>query len=132
MSTGAIDIIKRAARELNDRDKPCDLRYGTVISTSPLKVRITQELILPESVLIVPEHLTDHEIEITVRSDYGWNTQSESGGSGDAEFASHNHDITLSKRKMFIHGALKKDDKVALIRQSGGQYFFILDRIRGD
>ena len=132
MSTGAIDIIKRAARELNDRDKPCDLRYGTVISTSPLKVRITQELILPESVLIVPEHLTDHEIEITVRSDYDWNTQSESGGSGDAEFASHNHDITLSRRKMFIHGALKKDEKGALIRQSGGQYFFILDRIRGD
>lgn len=129
MSSGLIDIMKRSALDAVEAGKPCDLRYGTVISIAPLKVRVTNQFIIPKSMLIVPEYLTDYEIEVTVKPDYGWNTQNRSGGSGEAAFTSHNHDIYFERKKILIHGALKVGDKVVLLRQAGGQHFLILDRL---
>ena len=129
MATGLVDIMKRAALDAVDTSKPCDLRYGTVISEKPLKIRVTNQFIIPESLLIVPESLTDYEIEVTIAPEYGWTTQNKSGGSGEAAFANHNHDIYFNQKKIKIHGALKVGDKVALLRQAGGQHFFILDRL---
>ena len=128
MATGLIDIMKRAAVDAEENNKPCDLRYGTVTSASPLKIQVTNQFILPKSVLIVPEHLTDYEVEITT-SGYGWKTENKSGGSGESSFASHNHNINESKRIVKVHGALKVGDKVVLLRQRGGQFYFILDRL---
>ena len=128
MATGLIDIMKRAATEAVENGKPCDLRYGMVISESPLKIQITPQFILPESVLIVPQHLTDYEIEITTTG-YGWITEHKSGGAGESAFSSHNHDIKQEKRKLKVHGELKSGDKVVLIRQHGGQYYFVADRL---
>lgn len=115
MATGLIDIMKRAAMEANDTQQPCDLRFGTVTSVAPLKIRITNQFILPESVLVVPEHLTDRKVTVTLDS---WGT---SGGD-------HSHTVT-GKRTMTIHNALKIGDKVALLRKTGGQSYFILDRV---
>lgn len=129
MSSGLIDIMKRSALDAVEAGKPCDLRYGTVISVDPLKVRVTNQFIIPKSMLIVPEYLTDYEIEVTVKPEYNWNTQNKSGGSNDAAFASHNHDIYFERKKITIHGALKVEDKVVLLRQAGGQHFLILDRL---
>ena len=129
MATGLVDIMKRAAIDAVDTSKPCDLRYGTVISEKPLKVSITNQFIIPESILIVPEYLTDYEIEVTISPDYDWNTKTRSGGSGEPAFESHDHDIYFNRKKIKIHGALKVGDKVVLIRQAGGQHFFILDRL---
>ena len=106
-----------------ENSKPCDLRYGTVISASPLKIRVTDQFILPESALIVPEHLTDYEIETTILQDYEWSTQTAS---------SHTHNIKHTRKKIKIHGALKEGDKVALMRQYGGQFYYVLDRLKGD
>lgn len=132
MASGLIDIMKRAAIDANESNKPADLRFGTVTSVSPLKVQVTSQFILPESILIVPEHLTDHEIEVTVKDSYEWATKNRSGGSSDAAFASHNHDIAFEKKKILVHGALKVDDKVALMRKQGGQFYYILDRLPKD
>ena len=113
-----------AAQQLMDDGQMCNLRYGTVVSVSPLAVKVTELLTLPQSVLVVPQSLTDYEVEVTV----DWTTENKSGGSGDSSFSSHNHGIS-GKKKMKIHNALKIGDKVALIRQTGGQSYFILDRI---
>lgn len=129
MASGLIDIIKRSALDAVEAGKPCDLRYGTVISIAPLKIRVTNQFIIPQSMLIIPEYLTDYEIEVTVKPDYGWVTQNKSGGSGEPAFASHNHDIQFERKKIMIHGALKVGDKVALLRQAGGQHFLVLDRL---
>lgn len=86
MATGLLDIMKRAAMDATENSKPTDLRYGTVTSVSPLKVRITNQFILPSSMLVVPKRLVeDTPLEI--------------------------------------------NDRVALLRQSGGQSYFILDKI---
>ena len=129
MSTGLVDIIKLAAMEVNENSKPCDLRYGTVATVDPLSIRITNQFVLPESILIVPEHLTDYEIETTIMTEYNWNTQNASGGSGESAYASHNHDIYHDKKKIKIHGKLKVGDKVVLLRQSGGQFYYVADRL---
>ena len=127
MATGLIDIIKRSALEAVESTKPSDLRYGTVISVSPLKVRISNQFVLPVSMLIVPESLTDHDVEVSTI----FTTKDKAGGIEDESFASHNHDVQLTKHTVTIHNALKVGDKVVLIRQAGGQQFLILDRLVG-
>lgn len=132
MTTGLIDIMKRAAKETYENEQPTDLRFGTVVSESPLKVQVTNLFTIPESMLIVPQHLTDHEIEVSLKSDYGWITEDTENGEPLSPILSshdHKHDIIQSKKKVFIHNALKTGDKVALIRKYGGQSFYILDRI---
>ncbi len=124
MTTGLIDIMKRAAKEMYDNEQPTDLRFGTVVSVSPLKIQVTNLFTIPQSMLVVPKHLTDYEVEVTV----DWTTENKSGGSGDSAFASHNHDVK-GKKKIKVHNALKNGDKVALIRKHGGQSFYVLDRI---
>lgn len=116
MSTGLIGIVKRAALDAEDSRQPCDLRFGTVTSVKPLKIQITNQFILPESLLIVPQHLTDHEVEVTIPN---WKTSQSDG---------HTHSIE-GKNKMTVHGALKVGNQVALIRKTGGQSYYILDRI---
>lgn len=128
MATGLIDIMKRAAMDANDASNPTDLRYGTVTKENPLEITVTNTFVLPEEMLIVPETLTDHEIEVTVASGYGWQTQPKSGGSGEASYASHQHDITVNKQFLFVHSGLRVGDRVALIREHGGRKFFVLDR----
>lgn len=129
MSSGILEIVKKAAIEAVEAGKPSDLKYGTVISENPVKVRITNQFIIPQSMLIIPQYLTDYEIEVTIKPDYNWHTQNKSGGTEEASYASHNHDIYFERKKIKIHGALKLGDKVVMIRQAGGQHFLILDRL---
>lgn len=110
MATGLIEIMKRASMDAVENAKPCDLRYGTVISTSPLKIQVTNEFILPPSVLIVPRHLSDFTMAIDLKVDI-------------------DDETTKTVNSMKIYNALKVGDKVAMIRQAGGQNYYILDRI---
>ena len=146
MATGLIKIIKQASMDAFNNSKPSDLRFGTVASVAPLSVRVTNEFIIPESMLIVPEHLTDREVEVTLEREYLWEThikQGISGGYDDIrildnyseneddykrDVINHNHEI-FGTRKVKILNGLKAGDKVALLRKQGGQSYFILDRI---
>lgn len=98
MASGIIDIIKRASIDAEDASKPCDLRYGTVATTSPLSIRVASNFVLPSSLLIVPKHLTDYH-------------------------------VTINDEDATIKAHLRVGEKVALIRQRGGQAYYILDRI---
>ena len=130
MSTGLVEIIKRASLDAVENSKPCDLRFGTVISTSPLKVQVTNQFTIPESILIVPMHLTDYETELSfddssVRQKYeDWTVdESELINTGKIAFTAK------IKHKITVYNALKVGDKVALLRKVGGQFYYILDRL---
>jgi hypothetical protein len=97
--SGAVKLI---SQQNNDNNQLCDLRFGSVISVSPLKVKISSQLTLPQSVLITPKRLTNYDVKIV---DAG------------------------TEKTITIKNALKIGDKVALIRKTGGQSYFILDRI---
>lgn len=133
MASGLVEIMKRASMDAMDNAQMCDLRFGKVISIAPLKVQVTAQFIIPQSLLIVPEHLTDHEVAVTIN----WNTENHTHthkisdsytGGGGASDNTHAHQVT-GKKTMVVHGALKVGDNVALLRKQGGQSYFILDRI---
>ena len=114
MATGLVDIMKRAAMDAVDNNQMCDLRFGTVVSTNPLKVQITNQFTIPKSLLIVPEHLTKRTINVEIKLDPD-KTPSDTSGIGE--------------RLLIVDNSLKVGDKVALLRKTGGQSYFILDRI---
>lgn len=101
-----IAIIKQAAIDAVNANKPTDIVEGTVISSSPLKIQVSQMQTLESDFLIIADSLTDKQIDVTV------NWQYETG-----------------KKKMTIHNALKKGDKVIMIRAQGGQSFYVVGRL---
>ena len=139
MSTGLLPIVKQAALDAMDNAKMCDLRYGKVVSTSPLKIQITNQFTLPQSLLIVPEHLKDRNVKVSLDVSLPSYTHSHEVKlkENDVEIkdmetdvASDTHTHTIpSPLTITIHNALKVGDKVALLREQGGQSYFILDRI---
>lgn len=111
-----VQLIKRIAVEAVQASKPCDYTIGTVTSASPLKIKISQTLELEEDFLHLARSVTDYETEITVKD---WNTEIASN---------HTHPIK-GKKKIVIHSALKKGEKVLMIRKAGGQDYIVIDRV---
>lgn len=107
MSTNLLPIIQASAVNTVESLQICDVKFGVVISTSPLKVKVTNQFILPDSLLIVPQHLTTHTINCSFKSSDG----------------------EQSTQPVTFYNALKTGDMVALLRKQGGQSYYILDRI---
>ena len=133
MATGMIELIKIAAMEAIENSKPCDLRFGTVTSISPLRVQVSSNFILPESLLIVPRYLTDHststniglddKLDISVVDDtlVIKTSNTNTVGEGDTE--------GVNERTLTMYNGLEVGDNVVLLRNQGGTKYLILDRV---
>jgi len=143
-----LNLIKEIAVKAVQSKKPTSFYYGTVISISPLEIKLDTNLILTKEFLLVPESLTDHKINIEV----DWHTEKTDishthdvhfndkyNSSGDYESksiisevqntnVSHNHAIK-GKKTIIIYNSLKINDKVILAQVQGGQEFIILDKV---
>lgn len=145
MSTGIIETIKIAALEAVENSKPCDIRFGTVSSISPLKVKVSNDFIIPESLLVVPEHLTDYSMIANVGGSDGGGSD---GGSSvtmtvegetlivktNVAVASEPQTTTeevekVNERTLTFYNGLEIGDTVILLRNQGGSSYLILDRI---
>ena len=120
-----VEVVKRAAVEAVEAQKPVYLLFGQVISASPLKIQVDQKSIYTEKMLVLTRNVTDFEVDMTVSHV----TENRAGGSGDPAFASHNHDYK-GKKKFKVHNALIVGDEVVLGRVQGGKRFVVLDRIK--
>lgn len=120
-----VEVVKRAAVEAVEAQKPVHLLFGQVISISPLKIQVDQKSIYTEKMLVLTRNVTDFEVDMTVSHI----TLNRAGGSGDPAFASHNHDYK-GKKKFKVHNALMKGDWVLLGRIQGGKRFVVIDRIK--
>lgn len=131
VGTHWLDYIKMAAVQAVEEKKPCNYVIGTVVTAKPLKIKLSDSdgLELTEEFFHLARNVTDFETTVTITDEYGWKTKEKSGGGGDASFASHDHDIAISKKKIKIHNALKKGDKVLMIQKAGGQDYIIIDRV---
>lgn len=144
MATGLIELIKIAAMEAIENGKPCDLRFGDVVSISPLKVRITSDFILPESLLVVSKHLTDYSTNANI----GLGGTSGGGGSGfdisviddtlyiksavatvSDDGVSEFETEGVDERTLTVYNGLEVGDNVVLLRNQGGTKYLILDRV---
>ena len=119
-----LNIIKQAAVEAVEAQKPSDFCFGKVTSTSPLKILVEQKLTLGSAQLVLTRNVTNYKTQVTV----DWMTEIKSGGSGEESFASHNHDIS-GKKEITIHNGLRTGDEVILLKQKGGQKYLVLDRV---
>ncbi|MDT7019296.1 DUF2577 domain-containing protein [Lactobacillus sp. PFC-70] len=82
-----------------------DIVFGTVVSEKPLKIQISNQITLTDALLNLSVSVTDHKIKV------------KDGG---------------NTKTVTILGALKKGDGVTMIRQDGGQQFYVLEKIGGD
>lgn len=98
-----VKLIKKAAVEAVNASDPTTIRYGEVISTNPLQIRIDQKLILGTAQLKLTRNVTDYETEMNVN-----------GG---------------AKQTFKVFNALKVGEKVLLIRMQGGQTYIVVDRV---
>jgi hypothetical protein len=120
-SGNLVQLIKKIAMDAVRAAKMCDYVTGVVTSEDPLKVKITNSFEIGEEFLVVPQSMTDHEVEVTIKKEYGWKTKDRSGGAGD--------DIVLENVKIMIRNSLKAGDEVLMMRKSGGQEFVVIDKV---
>lgn len=112
-----VRAIKQAAKDANDAGYPANVMTGTVTALSPITVMVEQRFSIGKAQLIVPEHLTDYEVSLSLKG--------QTDGAGEPE---HQHGYG-EKQTAVIHNGLKQGDHVVLLRQQGGQKYLILDRV---
>ena len=105
-----------------------EVLQGIVKSASPLKIQIVndEKLVIGPNITYVPRHLTDYTTEVTVN----WTTETASGGSGEAAYASHKHGIT-GRKTITVHNALKAGERVHILSFNHGKQYYVLDRTEG-
>ena len=103
-----IDAIKKIAESAGNTKLPCTFLFGTVVSTAPLSVQVDNRFYVDENTLVIPKHLREEE------------------------YNSHTHKLKISgadyttEKTDEKHLGLNTGDKLALLREQGGQRFFVL------
>ena len=118
------DVLKKLINQTTQAGKPTAPIKGEVTSISPVTVKVEGRFEISAPFLELTHNVKDYYVDITVSH----TTENKSGGAGDAEFQSHNHDYK-GRKKILIHNGLKVGEFVWLIRQEGGQVFVVLDRV---
>lgn len=95
-------MIKEAAVGVMNAKVLTDIRYGVVVSVSPLKVQIDQKLTLNKVQLKLTRAVLDYDVEMSVN-----------GG---------------AKQIYTIYNSLKINDKVIMVRVQGGQQYIVIDK----
>ncbi|MCM3273653.1 DUF2577 domain-containing protein [Paenibacillus elgii] len=103
-----LDLVKRAALDAVEAQKPVGILFGKVTKKSPLEVFVDQRFTLTEDFLILPEQLTELKIDL----------KHTHGGSGEA--------LT---EPIVIRKGLEDGDRVILLRMQGGLNYLIIDRV---
>lgn len=127
-----VRLVKQAAVDAVRAEAPMAICYGNVTSTAPLKIQVDQKKILGEAQLILTGSVRDFNVILSTiegegKSEGPHYTENESGGAGDAAFATHRHRYQ-GRKKWRVHNALKTGEKVILLRCDGGQKYVVLDR----
>ena len=134
-----VNLIKRAAVDAVEGEKPAGVLFGTVTSISPLQVNVEQRLTLGTEMLVLTSNVADYTVEMTFdhRTEPTiFNTAHDhpcvGATVGEGSFNSvHSHQV-LGKKQVTVHNGLKAGEKVILLRMQGGQKFLVLDRIRNE
>ena len=131
-----IETIKKCQKEQLNQMQLTNIIMGVVSSLNPLEIETEQSQVFKEDFLILTRNVTDYKIEMSVDHTTEAHTHTHTiedtyTGSGEASEETHHHDYV--GRKVFkMHNALKVGEIVLLIKQQGGQKYFVIDRLGGD
>ena len=89
-----------------------DVVYGTVISAKPLKVQLSNNMVLTDDFIILGKHIGKFKIK--------------------GKVTKHEHDEVKGNIELAIDNSLESGDKVTMIREHGGQQFDLFERIVED
>lgn len=142
-----VKIIKKAAAEAVNAEKPVRVCFGKVTGVSPLKILVEQKMTLGAAQLILSRHLTDYECEMTVEDctenhtsahthklvlslegDDDIKDSTQLKGTAEETRLTHCHKIT-GRKSVVVHNGLAVGDEVILLRQQGGQKFIVWDKV---
>lgn len=92
------------------------ITIGVVIEEKPVKIQVVNnpKMILSGGNLIIPKHLTDYTVLMTVDH-----------STEDSNLHSHAY---KGKKEFLVHGSLKKGEEVIMLRLNGGEVYIVLDR----
>lgn len=105
-----LDYIKKAAQSAENASVPCTFMFGTVVSAKPLSVQVDSRFIVGESALV--------RLKPSVSGLYCSHTHKHTCAYNGAE-------ITDKEDSEYYCG-LKAGDKLALLRERGGQRYLVL------
>ena len=134
-----VRIIKQAAMDAVQADKPVEVCVGKVMSEVPLQILVEQKLLLGEKQLVLTKAVTDHWVDIEVShytvNDHFMNPDHihyvpdhkvyTDEGNLDT---THKH-AYKGRKKIMIYNGLKMGENVLLVRFDKGQRFVVLDRV---
>ena len=89
-----------------------DVVYGTVISPKPLKVQLSNNMVLTDDFIVLGKHIGKFKIK--------------------GKATKHEHDEVKGEIELEIDNSLESGDKVTMIREDGGQQFYLFERIGED
>lgn len=123
-----LSIMKRSAMDAVNESNPCDVLFGTVLTTAPLLIQVDgeQKMKLEEDFLILTRNVRDYDVEMTVEHE----TEETGGGSGYAAFAGHKHGYK-GRKTYHVHNALREGEKVILLQAHHGNTYVVWDRLKG-
>ena len=97
-----LKLVKKAAVDAVNASKPVNIVFGKVISTSPLKIKIDQKLIVSSAQLVLTRNVTNYSLPVTLDG---------------------------YSRNMTVSNALKTGENVIMVQVLGGQKYIVIDRI---
>lgn len=97
-----LDTVKRIAQQTGEAGAPAAILFGTVVSAAPLTVRLDNRFDISGEALLVPRELRA------------------------GEYRTHTHGGTGGTESYY---GLAAGEKVALLRNAGGQQFYVLGRV---
>ncbi|WP_432719141.1 DUF2577 domain-containing protein [Pectinatus frisingensis] len=124
MSTQLLQTMQQLIQQSITAGNLADYVIGIVETLSPISIRIEQKDIITEEFLMLTDSVRDYDVDIEVLH----TTENAAGGSGDAQYESHNHGYKGRKKVRFYNG-LKVGESVIMLRQAGGQEFCVLSRV---
>ena len=129
-----VEMIKTAAAQTMDAEKPIEILFGTVTTASPLSVSIDQKFTVGAAQLILSRSVTNYTttMNITGAAASAGAHRHTVPDSADTtgEAGNHAHDLAGPYTVQVMNG-LRQGERVILARLSGGQRYLVLDRIGG-
>ena len=116
-----VKLVKKAALDAVKAGAPADIVHGEVVSVSPVKIKIDQKIILPESMLIPTSAVVDRDIYLEA-------LPQKVGHTTELTTCETAHSHVYMGGIFRLHLALGVGEKVILLRRAGGQKYIVLDR----
>lgn len=101
-----VQLLKRIAREERESADLCNVLIGTVTSANPLKIKISQKIVLDEDFLVLSRNVTDYNTDVSL--DVGT----------DSVSISHTHDVNFTSQ---VGGSTDHAHGVNIESQLGGK-----------